>query len=168
MILPGSEYILTRMAQFTSDAAKILPPGFEPMVYEPSGEYHWFRIKANNNKGPEWRIYAHRPDLSDMWTVVHGAVHCMPGCCGACVITSISVAPRFQRKGLGTLMGKLLLDMGQRYSQAIATILPSTDANVWPMHKLATKLGFEVYPQSQFKNRNTDNQVVTCSRLLPA
>jgi GNAT superfamily N-acetyltransferase len=156
----------TQMAQFNTDLAAILPAGFEPLRWEPESQYHWFRVYANNNH-PNYRLYAHQPEMSDRWVVLVGGIHSMPGCCGACVVTGISVAPRFYRKGLGTMMGKFLLDMGRRYSQAIATVLPSTEENVQPMHKLAEKLGFTVYDGSAFKNRNTENIVVTCARPLP-
>jgi RimJ/RimL family protein N-acetyltransferase len=168
MVFPTQDYIAARIEQFNADVAKILPPGVEPLVYQPEGQYHWYRIFANNNTSPDYCIYTHRPELSDRWVVVVGGIHSMPGCCGACVITGIGVAERFQRKGIGTLMGKLLLDIGRRYSQAIGTIVPSTETHVQPMHKLADKLGFKVYPESRFTNRNTENRVVTCARPLPA
>jgi RimJ/RimL family protein N-acetyltransferase len=167
MVLPSEGYMESRMAQFNTAAAAILPAGFEPLKYEMADQYHWFRLYANN-KTPGYLLYRHRPDANEPWVVAVGGIHSMPGCCGACVITGISVAPRFYRKGLGTLMGKFLLDMGHRYSQAIATILPRTEANVQPMHGLAEKLGFVVYPESRFTNRNTSNHVVTCARPLPA
>jgi GNAT superfamily N-acetyltransferase len=166
VLLPNESMVDALMAQFNKDVATILPEGFEPVRYTQEGEYYWFRITANNSH-PNYQIYRHV--FNDPLTVVVGGIHAMPGCCGACIITGIGVTARFQRKGLGTMMGQFLLKMGARYSQAIGTIVVRRDSTSEPsyMEKLATKLGFEVYPSSRFQNRNTDNYVVTCARRLP-
>lgn len=159
MLFPGQTYLNVRIKEFHEAIGKILPPGWKPLKVESEYGVYWHKIYAENQPDTPYRISEYE---SPGWQypIVMGGVSTLVGCCGNAIITGINVYTAFQRKGLGTLMGKLLLHTSVRYSQVIGTVV----ANHEPMVKLVDKLGFTRHPGTQYKNRNTANPVVVCTR----
>lgn len=89
-------------------------------------------------------------DTISNWSLVS-----MPGCCGCCISTGVYVVEHFQKKGLGTLLNRLRIDIARAlgFGLLFCTDVVENDAQ----QKILTKNKWDfIY---EFKNPRTNNQI---------
>jgi len=93
--------------------------------------------------------------------VCWGHISSFMGCCGICIINSVTVAYPYHHKGIGTIFFKFLEDVCKEYSYTniVCTIISAMKQS---MGSILKKSGYREI--DSFENTKTDNLVIMYSK----
>lgn len=111
---------------------------------------------------PPSPYYGDKPDLPYNWNVHVGpnwvagfSLSPLPGCCGVVISHGAGVDPRYQGKGVGTLMNAMRVDIARLYGYG--TMLCTDLVTNTPQRRILARNGWK--DVHTFTNPRTDNEL---------